>query len=445
MQRKLFYLFNFLVLGLFVAAGLLDSKRDWKDYQKRYKRMEIERLEKALASASPEEKPGAAIALQTAKAMPIRLRQAMSYSLNRYDRCVSCHLGIDPEVNATQVNDYKEHPFRAPDIAAHKAHPANKFACTSCHQGQGLATTVEDAHGFVEHWEEPLLAKPYIEGSCVRCHDNFEDLEGAKNAKHGKELVAKLGCIGCHSIKGWGGEVSVDLGDIADKPVSRIDWSNTGPLPPHQRNVLNWIEMHLTKDPLEIVPGDPHGHSCAHLEQCEPVAPSGMPPFYEELSYEDAQAITGYLLGMTDKSLPKEYKVAAAPKPAPRYANSVERGKAVFVKYGCAGCHGEGGAAGRRNFNALGEGQDKSRVHEVSEMAKGREPTLTKVIGTYSREELRKKLQNGVPPSSVVKFNPDGPTTPLFMPAWKTKIKGQELEDLMDYLFSTAEKSGEEW
>ncbi|OIO12071.1 MAG: hypothetical protein AUJ52_00950 [Elusimicrobia bacterium CG1_02_63_36] len=445
MHRKLFYLFNFLVLGLFVAAGVVDNHREWKGYQKQYKRMEISRLEGELASADAEQKPSLELALKTAKAMPIRLRQAMSPDLNRYDRCVSCHLGIDPETNPAQVNAYAEHPFKAGDIPEHKAHPANKFACTSCHQGQGLATTMEDAHGLVKHWEEPLLRDPYIQGSCVRCHGNFEEIRGTEQAKRGKALFAKIGCIGCHSMKGSGGEVSVDLGDIADKPASRIDWSNTGPLPPHQRNILNWIEMHLTKDTIELIPGDPHGHSCAHLAECEPVAPSGMPPFYEELSYEDAQALTTYMLGMTDKKLPKEFKVPASAKPEPRYADSIEHGKAVFTKFGCAGCHGEGGASGRRNFNALGEGQDKTRIHEVSEMAKGREPTLTKVVGTYSRDELRKKLHDGVAPSSIVKFNPDGPTPPLFMPSWKTKIKGQEMEALLDYLFSIAEKSGEEW
>jgi mono/diheme cytochrome c family protein len=445
MHRKLFYLFNFLVLGLFVAAGVVDNKREWKDYQKQYKRMEIARIETALTSAPEEEKASLELALKTAKSMPIRLRQAMSYDLNRYDRCVSCHLGVDPETNPLQVNEYDEHPFKAPEIPEHLSHPANEFACTSCHQGQGLATTVEDAHGFVKHWEEPLLKKPYIQGTCVRCHDNFEEIKGTSEVRRGRELFVKLGCIGCHSMKGSGGEVSVDLGDIADKPVSRIDWAYTGPLPPNQRNILNWIEMHLTKDTIELVPGDPHGHSCAHLDNCEPVAPSGMPPFYTILSYEEAQALTAYLLGMTDKTLPKQYKVPAPEKPAPRYANSIEHGKFVFEKYGCAGCHGEGGAAGWRNFNALGEGQDKAHVHDIAEMAKGREPTLTKVVGTYSRDELRKKLHDGVPPSAVVKFNPEGPTPPLYMPAWKSKIKGKEMEALLDYLFSTAEDTGEEW
>jgi hypothetical protein len=78
-------------------------------------------------------------------------------------------------------------------------------------------------------------------------------------------------------------------------------------------------------------------------------------------------------------------------------------------------------------------------------MKDGREPTLTEVVGTYTREELKKKIWDGVPPNAIAKFKEDGPTPPLYMPAWKAKIKGKELEDLMTYLFSVAEKDEEEW
>ena len=81
---------------------------------------------------------------------------------------------------------------------------------------------------------------------------------------------------------------------------------------------------------------------------------------------------------------------------------------------------------GRRNFNYQGNGFM---------------PMLTKVIGNYTREELRKKLQNGVP--IVNKENEKGPTPPLYMPAWKDRISWPEMEALMDYLFSIAEKQEE--
>jgi len=162
-----------------------------------------------------------------------------------------------------------------------------------------------------------------------------------------------------------------------------------------------------------------------------------MPPFYEELSREDAQAITAYLMGMSEHKPPAHYMVLQAKKPEPKFSSSIKHGEYVFEKYGCAGCHGEGGAAGRRNYNAMADGQTK--------MEEGLEPTLTKVVGTYSREELKKKIDDGVPPPAIAKFNPEGPTPPLYMPAWKTKIKGKEMESLLDYLFSVAEGGDDEW
>ena len=52
-------------------------------------------------------------------------------------------------------------------------------------------------------------------------------------------------------------------------------------------------------------------------------------------------------------------------------------------------------------------------------------------------EELKDKIAHGVP--FIAKNDSKGPTPPLYMPAWKDKIKGQELEDLATYLLSIKE------
>lgn len=429
MKRKLFYAGNFLILGLFIVSCLQDADREWKDYQKAYKKLEIERTTKEFGADS-EQALGA-------HARPTGIKQLMANDLGRFDRCITCHQGFDPLTNPSLTTPYAEHPFKTPANDIHVAHNVSKFGCTVCHGGQGLATTAEAAHGHISHWEEPMLGQPYIQSSCVKCHGDYKKLAGAQTAVRGKQLMDKVGCVGCHSMKGVGGEISVDLGDIADKPVSRIDWSNMTHLDHHEWNIKEWIEAHFTRDTMEIVPGDPYGHNCPSGQTCEPVPPSGMPPFAQEFSLDDAQAVTTYLLGKTDKTIPKEFYVFAAPEPAPTFASAVAHGKYVFNKYGCAGCHGEGGAEGRRNYNARGENQTK--------MEDGREPTLTKTVGTFTREELKKKLRDGVPPTAVAKFKADGPTPPLYMPAWKDKIKGKELEDLVTYLLSIAEKEEEEW
>src|SRR5581483_12207875 len=108
---------------------------------------------------------------------------------------------------------------------------------------------------------------------------------------------------------------------------------------------------------------------------------------------------------------PNKYFVAQAPAPEPKFGDAVKHGKFVFEKYGCAGCHGLHGTKGRRNFNALGPGQSDPD----NDMDKGREPTLVDTVGTYTHEELVKKIAGGVPASAINRFNPKGPVTPLYM------------------------------
>ena len=148
-----------------------------------------------------------------------------------------------------------------------------------------------------------------------------------------------------------------------------------------------------------------------------------------ELTDEDATALTTYILSARSEKIPYTYHVSG-PEVTPfadmHFSSSREAGKWVYDRNGCAGCHGLNGKGGRRNFNYQGNGL---------------EPTLTKVIGNYTRDELRKKLNAGVP--VVNKENDKGPTPPLYMPAWKDKISPPEMEALMDYLFSIAEKQEE--
>jgi mono/diheme cytochrome c family protein len=457
-----FYIVNFGLVAALLAAVVVDHNRDWAKYQKEYYALSAKAsMEKAAAAKTPEEKSRFEAEAKQWKRQPVQIKQLLVNDLGRIDRCTSCHVGMDPFTNPSLTNGFAEHPYKAhPKVDTLLAkHPIGRFGCTECHLGQGLATETDAAHGRLRFIETEVLRgkEPFIQGSCARCHQNFESLKGAEAAKKGKELFGQLGCIGCHSINGQGGVISVDLGDIADKPVERVaeaDFHMAHEKLPegHRRlSVKNWILAHLIMDPMELVHNDPLGHYNA-----EPIAPSGMPPFYTVLKPGEAEAITAYLLSLSKRNLPHHYVVFAEKKTPPRPASAVERGKMVFAKNGCAGCHGKDGAAGWRNFNAMGPGQDPALAVDlkplhgeeaekaVAEMAKGREPTLIDTVGTFSRDELRKKIQDGVPTSAVNKFNPHGATPPLYMPSWKEKIKGEELEDLITYLLSIAKKE-ESW
>lgn len=453
--RKLFYAANLLVLGVLFWALAADNRAEWKDYQSKYYRMTAARLE-GQAAAEKDQKKAAdlrALARKTREA-PLEIKQIIVADLGRYDRCTTCHVAMDEYTNPALTTPadwplpYRGHP--KVDQALVKAHPFTKFGCTACHEGQGLATTAAAAHGHVPAWEHPMLEGVHIQGSCVKCHGNFEKLKGAEVAAKGRALFKRHGCYGCHAINGWGQTVSVGLEAIADKPFERIAGYNFKrvridgkELPEREWNIQNWILGHLTNDPEHVTPNDPFAKLNA-----EPIPPSGMADFTKggELSRSDADAIVAYLSGMTqDEMIPYRWHVPAPAEREPRFSDAKEHGRFVFQKYGCGGCHGLDAKEGRRRFNALGPGQkpydEKMTDAELFEnMELGREPTLPDLMGTYTQEELVKKIANGVPAADAKKWNPKGPLPMVFMPVWKEKLSKDELNDLAAWLLSTAKK-----
>jgi mono/diheme cytochrome c family protein len=132
-----------------------------------------------------------------------------------------------------------------------------------------------------------------------------------------------------------------------------------------------------------------------------------------------------YLLSLTAADDPASYVTAEPPAPALTETDPVARGKAVFEKYGCAGCHGAGGVGGRRNWNAgLGE--------EV--------PSLMYVKAYYGQDldALRQVIQHGRQP--VPRANPSRPISSLYMPAWTDRISDEDVEALIAYLFSLSDR-----
>lgn len=118
------------------------------------------------------------------------------------------------------------------------------------------------------------------------------------------------------------------------------------------------------------------------------------------------------------------------PGPRPETEDSqVLKGWEVFNAKGCVFCHGPNGAGGVRHPNAVG----------------GLIPGLTSVAEGYSDEELKNRILNGV--RDISKENPDGPTPPLYMPAWKGRVTDEELKALAAFLKSLLPKGAktEEW
>ena len=86
----------------------------------------------------------------------------------------------------------------------------------------------------------------------------------------------------------------------------------------------------------------------------------------------------------------------------------VDRGREVFRKYGCAGCHGPDGKGGVPNPNA-------KTAQQV--------PALTYVADGYTKPELRKLIQRGQ--REIPALDPARPPPPLYMPAWGSDDQGR--------------------
>ncbi|MEK9139219.1 MAG: hypothetical protein AAB393_19030, partial [Bacteroidota bacterium] len=89
-----------------------------------------------------------------ATTVPSGLQQVYVKDLGKADRCVTCHQAVEWKGLENAPEPFRTHPKEILD-----KHPIQKFACTSCHGGQGYATDTDEAHGLIRDWEEPLLGQ----------------------------------------------------------------------------------------------------------------------------------------------------------------------------------------------------------------------------------------------------------------------------------------------
>ncbi len=392
MKRLLFTILTGGLAVLFVVAMWRDTNRDWTHYQHRFRH-----------SLAKDERRG----------VTSGIKQIIASDLHRVDRCTTCHMAIDKPQLALAEEPFTAHPGKFLQW-----HPPEKFGCTVCHGGQGLATDVAAAHGDVKHWDEPLLRGPLVQASCRQCHGDLQQIAThAPLLLKGRQLFTAKGCYGCHAVKDFGQTVSVELTEVGSKPYQLMEADFEMMEEPHNR--IHWL-MRKLENPRALNPGVRPEHLPPGEEE---VFPSTMPRF--GFAKEEIDALTVYLLSLTSADLPASY-VTAAPKDAPQsYGSQVARGKAVFEKFGCTGCHGADGTGGRKNWNGgLGE--------EV--------PSLLYVKAYYGQdvERLKNVIRHGRQP--VPRANTSRPNPGLYMPAWKDRIGEEDIDALVAYLFSLSER-----
>jgi len=330
---------------------------------------------------------------------PLEVRQIYLAALNRTDRCITCHVGIDNPTFHDATQPLKAHPG---DLL--KSHPPDKFGCTICHQGQGRAVDKLSAHANTRDeqgknpsfWEEPLLTGKLVYTSCARCHyendlyggqsdlygqmrpmeqiSNGElngALPGDESIARGKQLVVDRGCLGCHKYRGRGGALGPDITYVGNKTVHNLDFQH---IPPGtQRTVEGWLFAHF-KSPQAVIPN------------------SLMPEL--ELSNEQADDLTAYIISLKRKSAPAAYT------PLPQSVDPTPvRGETLYLMY-CSACHGADGVGA-----IVRDAESAKLLDRPRELLT---PSLrnTDTLGVASDAYLRHIIANGRPGTS--------------MPAWKT-------------------------
>lgn len=133
------------------------------------------------------------------------IRQIYLPESGQVDRCESCHLATRESLPLTAADMGGQSVFAShPNPGLLSIHDPERFGCTPCHGGNGIAvSSVKEAHGNYEHWEWPLFGKENRESGCQQCHSQDRVLDDAPVLTRGKDLFQQKGCAGCHRFQGF--------------------------------------------------------------------------------------------------------------------------------------------------------------------------------------------------------------------------------------------------
>lgn len=178
---RVFAVLGVAFVGVLASAPLEPYVAEWRTLQRRYNTLA------RAAGAAP---------------IPIAIQQMWRPALGVTDRCITCHLGMSAAGPVPGDPLFRAHPPMP--------HDPQQFGCTLCHGGQGRATTVAAAHGFVSFWDEPLLERQHRLAGCGACHTRVPQV-GRRDLERGEALVESLDCLSCHKLDGRGRGTAPDL------------------------------------------------------------------------------------------------------------------------------------------------------------------------------------------------------------------------------------------
>ncbi|MBU2445998.1 MAG: c-type cytochrome [Bacteroidetes bacterium] len=220
--------------------------------------------------------------------------------ISRVERCITCHLGVDKPGFENEKEPFTRHSYLL------YIHPVEKFGCTPCHGGQGVALTARSAHGKVEFYHNPLLGEGTRERLCGKCHEDLEFPE-SPTLSDGRSLFESSGCLGCHNVEGY-----VKVPNIGP-PLNRIA------VKVRPAWLMRWI-----LNPKSYLPQ------------------TKMPNF--RFTENEANAVRAYLLDVSElaKGEPKLQRITERSLDA----RWIQEGETIFRMARCISCHlvdGKGG------------------------------------------------------------------------------------------------------
>jgi mono/diheme cytochrome c family protein len=278
--------FGVVSLLLLISLAIAPAKNhfgEWRQYQKQYLKMIRSR--------------GDAVTLQ--RHFQSGIQQIWIPELGVVDRCATCHVGL----KEASLADVSTQPFRRHPIIPHSL---DQFGCVMCHRGQGAATTVEEAHRSTLAWEQPILPARYVAASCGQCHRALPI--GTPQLNLGRTLLARYGCVRCHTIKLPDGSAMKPTDD--PPPLSHVA----------DKTTREWIYAWLK---------NPQAYAIS----------ATMPDF--KLSDEAARDISAFLIANSTPLAGDTAAVVASKTPPDPTAGATLYGESF-----CASCHATQNAAG---------------------------------------------------------------------------------------------------
>jgi mono/diheme cytochrome c family protein len=306
----------FLVIISWIGEG---TSKEWRRAQREYRHLLAERTDGGVGNETASVNKG--------------ILQVRIPTLNRIDRCTSCHLGMEDPAMEAVPSPLGMHPG---DFLEH--HPVQRYGCTICHGGQGRALTREDAHGRSEkaHWPSPLLDQTYIQSSCGKCHlaifdedsrDALTTIPGMELFLKGKTVFSREGCLGCHQARGLGGILGPDLTEQGEKTKHEYSFQHIR----GEQTVSNWLKEHF-KDPEMVSPGSQM--LAINLEE------------------EQLNALATFVMGLAKPEIPFDYFTMPTLQELKGIRDTVN-GSTGFG-YFCAACHGKQGEG--KDYNTYDTG-----------------------------------------------------------------------------------------